>query len=478
VTPDTLRTRMGWLHGWVGFLAGLLLTAIFASGTLAVFDTEITRWMQPELDLPFGLNPTPEALDRAAQITHLERQSGLNTFLQFPSHRDPALRVLHFDGHEFLGPALDPRDGHQVAARPTIGGGFFYDLHFELRNGPTGERIVTTVGAAMLVAILSGIVIHIRALVPDLLVLRPKAARSRAWLDVHLVTGIAVLPFITMIAYTGTAIHARTILPPTPLFHTQPATDAPRGKPHANPIPPYPALPPLVADAEHRLAPDPIGFILFNNGQISISRADTSGPAMNRDHADYDIHDGHFLHFVQHPGAIARSQQIIRGLHYARWTHYGLRWLYFFSGLLGTAMMASGLVLFHVKRRKHSAHRLAFRISEGLTITLITGFPIATLALLWANRLIPDTLPNRQIWELDSFLTIWSLCATTALLSSTLHHARAAWRTQLATLATLGTALPLLDIATRSTPLAPVFLAIDLLALATGLAAFQARRTL
>lgn len=33
---ETFRTHMGWLHSWVGFLGGLVLTAIFATGTLAV----------------------------------------------------------------------------------------------------------------------------------------------------------------------------------------------------------------------------------------------------------------------------------------------------------------------------------------------------------------------------------------------------------------------------------------------------------
>ena len=45
----SFRQSMGWLHRWAGLLLGWLLFAIFLTGTLTVFDKEITWWMQPEL---------------------------------------------------------------------------------------------------------------------------------------------------------------------------------------------------------------------------------------------------------------------------------------------------------------------------------------------------------------------------------------------------------------------------------------------
>jgi len=44
-----LRQSMAWLHTWAGLLVGWLLLAIFATGTSAYFQDEITRWMQPEI---------------------------------------------------------------------------------------------------------------------------------------------------------------------------------------------------------------------------------------------------------------------------------------------------------------------------------------------------------------------------------------------------------------------------------------------
>ena len=72
---DNLRTRMGWLHSWVGFLGGLILVIVFFGGTLALFDTEITRWMQPEIDVPIGAPINSAFFDQASpQITQLQAQ--------------------------------------------------------------------------------------------------------------------------------------------------------------------------------------------------------------------------------------------------------------------------------------------------------------------------------------------------------------------------------------------------------------------
>lgn len=45
---DPLTHSLNGLHTWSGLLFGWLLFAIFLMGTLTIFDTEITSWMQPE----------------------------------------------------------------------------------------------------------------------------------------------------------------------------------------------------------------------------------------------------------------------------------------------------------------------------------------------------------------------------------------------------------------------------------------------
>jgi hypothetical protein len=40
---------MSWLHTWVGLLLGWVLYLMFVTGTAGYLDTEIDRWMKPEL---------------------------------------------------------------------------------------------------------------------------------------------------------------------------------------------------------------------------------------------------------------------------------------------------------------------------------------------------------------------------------------------------------------------------------------------
>jgi uncharacterized iron-regulated membrane protein len=49
VHEGQLTQLMNWIHSWSGLLFGWLLFTVFLTGTLTIFDNEITYWMQPEL---------------------------------------------------------------------------------------------------------------------------------------------------------------------------------------------------------------------------------------------------------------------------------------------------------------------------------------------------------------------------------------------------------------------------------------------
>ncbi|GAN63440.1 putative iron-regulated membrane protein [Acetobacter indonesiensis NRIC 0313] len=459
---ETFRTHMGWLHSWVGFLGGLVLTAIFATGTLAVFDKEITQWMQPEVVLKANsVTATPVALHHAAETMQAEQQQGRFAFITLPSWRDPVIRVLHYDGHEFIGPVLDPIDGHLFPARQTAGGQFFFDFHFALRSGPVlGCTIVTILGICLLVAIGSGIAIQIKAMWPDLIVFRPFGARPRAWLDAHLITGVLFLPFLIMITYTGTAIRARGILPPHPLLvarHSeqtaQKADDRPKGGRKAaaqqtDLLPP--PLAPLIAEAKERLQTDKCELILFSKTEIRIFRSDEASLFLSRDMVSFSRADGHYLGTHIQNGAAAKTTQLIHGLHYARFSTRLLLWLYFVSGFACTVLMASGLVLFLIKRRKNAGNRIMFRLAEGLTLATFIGLPISIMGLFWANRLLPVNMPERLSAETDVFFALWALSCLHGVLFSILKKPLIGWQLQITALAIMAMGVPALDICSQT----------------------------
>lgn len=473
---DILRLRTGWLHAWVGFVGGLVLVVVFTAGTLALFDTEITRWMQPELASLPAVAMTGEALDRAGERVRALRETGVVAFVNLPSARDPVLRILHYDGHAFIGPVLDPRDGAVLTARETSGGQLFFDLHQSLYRGPIWGNLVTEMAAiGLIVAVISGVIIHFRNLVPDLLLFRPFAAPGRAWLDAHIMAGVLLLPFITMMAYTGAVIHAPRLFPMVGSGHA--ARPVAGGAPHDGG--PFAPLGPMVAQAEEIFGRGRVGFVMFGAGTVSFYRADAADFAMTRDHADFSARDGRLLTVIRVGHGVQRLGGAMRGLHFIRWGTPALRWLYFVCGVVGSMMMSAGLVLFLMKQRRAHGGAFLLDLAETLALAVTLGLPVGTLAFLWGNRLLSSQLVHREAWEVSVFFIVWAGALFHAGVRCFRGDVRRGWREQAGMIGLLACVLPLLDAVTRpATGFRlhwDVFLGVDACALAFGLLALWGR---
>ncbi|MET0130163.1 MAG: PepSY domain-containing protein, partial [Stenotrophomonas chelatiphaga] len=115
-------------------------------------------------------------------------------------------------------------------------------------------------------------------------------------------------------------------------------------------------------------------------------------------------------------------------------------------GIAGTLMVATGLVLWTVKRRAQlpdpARPHLGFRIVERLNIGFVAGLPVAMLAFLWANRLLPLDIANRSDAEVRVFFCAWAAC----LLHAMLRLPRRGWVEQLALAGVLALGLPLYNL--------------------------------
>lgn len=179
-------------------------------------------------------------------------------------------------------------------------------------------------------------------------------------------------------------------------------------------------------------------------------------------------------------GAAALTQSVIGGLHMATYGGLPLKWLYFICGLAGSAMMATGAILFMVKRRaKHqggfgASTSTVYRMIEAANVAAIAGLGIACVGFLWANRLLPVELALRSRWELAVFFALWML----ALMHALLRSPSMAWRDQMAALALLCLLLPVLSFVTTGDHLAAYLqegdwesAGVELFSLAVGVAA-------
>ncbi|WP_334186144.1 PepSY-associated TM helix domain-containing protein [Novosphingobium sp.] len=462
VRPSSLRQSMASLHTWVGLLPGWILYLVFLFGTTAYFQEEISRWMRPELR---GGAPSAEALQAAQTLLERKAADAASWMVSLPSGRDgKPLRVSwrpREEGGEAGSAILDERTGREISVRDTSGGFFLYRFHFELSHmPPQWARLIVWISAlAMLVAILSGVITH-KKIFADFFLLRLRKGQ-RSWLDAHNVTGVLALPFHLMITYTGLCSLLFTLMPwpVTANFASEKAfTQA------AYPLAPdreregrkAPVLPfgDLIAKSELAAGgAAPSFFTIANPGDVAAvvtarPRRDRLGSRRESIHLDGAT--GTVLSAGPARGAASATQATMIDIHTGLFADLLLRWLYFLSGVLGTAMVGSGLILWTVKRRTRlpdpARPHLGFRLVERLNIGMMIG-PVAGIAAYFlANRLLPFASADRADREIETLFLAWGL-----LFGWVLSRPPArAWIEGLATAALLYAMVPLVNALTTT----------------------------
>lgn len=194
-------------HSWSGILFGWLLYAVFLTGTLTVFDAEITQWMQPELvALSLG---EPNISQAANALTASPPQSDKVIERVLPP---PLIHTVKLQTNRtFGGQTTDPRTGQMVVLRDTQGGDFFYHFHHGLLLGFPGAWIVSLAGVGMIVSLVTGMGIHRRSM-KGLVVGSLGTSSNRAGVS-HDLFGLLVLPFALLISVTGLLISSSIYLP-------------------------------------------------------------------------------------------------------------------------------------------------------------------------------------------------------------------------------------------------------------------------
>lgn len=456
------RQSMSWLHTWAGLFFGWLLFAIFLTGTLSVFAHEITDWMRPELQ-HLGSAPRAGAIARAQAMLEREAPQARLWQIALPHAEDEPIQIRWRQGSTREARFLDPATGGIVPMRETEGGEFFVAFHYSLLSRPAGIWIVAALSVGMMALLLSGIIIHKR-IFRDFFTFRPGArAPHRAWLDAHNVCGVLALPFHLMITYTGLAIMFSVTMPVGVQLHYGGSSArlradvvAPFERPAARQSAPLLPLAPMVEQAEGILGPDTAELVTIHNpgdanAVVDVFRRTDDRIAAIADHAAFEGTTGRHIgtQVAWNPSAYAWRTMV--GLHLAQFGGAAMRWLYFLSGLAGSAMIATGLVMFTVKRM--ARHGAASRFDQAvarINVAAVAGVVIACIAYLWLNRLLPAGMAGRVGWEIGLLLPVW----LATLLHAALRPPAQGWREQFGLAALLCLALPLLDLATGGRPFA------------------------
>ncbi|OEZ91438.1 PepSY-associated TM helix domain-containing protein [Duganella phyllosphaerae] len=468
-----LRQAMAGLHAWAGVLAGWLLYAIFVTGGISYFREELTQWLRPELPA------RPAVLDQVAATQHalatLARvaASADRWQIDLPGPRNNVIEASWERGDHRERALLSPADGAQLHPRATHGGEFFYYFHFQLHYlpGTLGRWIVGLCAMMALVALLSGVIVH-RRIFSDFFTFRPGKGQ-RSWLDAHNVSSVLGLPFYVMIVYTGLVTLMLTYMPWGALaaFGQQQARPAMAQALQARfetrarrnlAAPPVP-IAPLMAQASLRWGYDSIGRVIVMHpgdaaARVAIVRGDGGRISVAPAYLLFHGVTGALLGERARSGPALTTWGTAYGLHLGRYADSALRWLYFGSSLLGAAMVATGLVLWTVKRRsKPSAALTWLRFTEAGNAACVAGLLAAVPTFLLSNRLLLPDLGDRAQWEVHSFFLCWG--AVTLFVGW--RGGRESWRGLWRLAAMLWIALPMADYVQLGQPARPLFIGFD-----------------
>ncbi len=453
----TFSLSMAWLHTWFGLYLGWLLFAVFLTGSMAVFEHSITHWMQPEARVDHSL-PMPSMQEQLAQgqaylEQHAPREKGSMWMIRPISDNHPTLEVIWRKKGEAHEVVLDSHSGQVLKVRETEGGEMLTHFHYTLLADLTGTIIVGLAAVVMLVGLISGVVIHKR-IFKDFFTFRRQSSSQRSWLDAHNVAGVMMLPFLFMITYTGLVMQPLVFLP----LGIKAVYDNPRSlradavqsfeRPYAAEAAPMVNIATLLPKAQEALGAVE-WVVIQNGGDVSAVVEFFSGVGGRisavADHAAFNGVTGELLGVQTKWRDSAYVFRGFVGIHVAMFGGWVVSWLYFFGGLVSCGLIATGLILFTIKRRKRPENEFGaasvrvYRLIEALNIAAIMGSINAILVYFWVNRLLPADLEGRAGWEVRAFLLTWLV----SLLHGLLRKPLAAWRDQILLAVMLCWLLPL-----------------------------------
>lgn len=471
---------MAWLHTWSGLVVGWVLFFVFVTGTAGYFNHEITRWMQPELPLQAAQSRVPDpaplldqALDRLQQLAPEAEYWRITLPHQSLAQRGWQELEIEWStlpkwGHENGVEGSEILDWHTgqplqpVEPRATGGGNQLYVMHYALHYIPyeTAYYIVGICTMLMFVAIISGVITH-KKIFKDFFTFRPGKGQ-RSWLDAHNVISVMALPFFLMITYSGLIFFAESYMPAgvaaiygtddeaIELFYEELYAESEYE--YTAVALPQASLADMVAHAEQAWGEGEVASIMIQRHEgrppfVEVNRR-YGGSVRPYDVPKFRFDAQTGAPLVDEPpdNTMVTISGTFTGLHEGRFASSWLRWLYFIAGLLGSAMIGTGLVLWTVKRRNEHEKRtgaphFSLWLVEGLNAGTIAGLPVAVAAYFWANRLLPVELADRAAWEAHTLFIVWG----ELLLYAFVRGSRRAWVDTLWLAAAAYTLLPLLN---------------------------------
>lgn len=420
-------------HSVTGIVIGLALFVIFYTGAFTLFFSSIRAWEEPTLRptvaegeraLPLDdlVAPVLEGWNADPSYLYVEvPNADRSTALVYAATADGPRRAY---ANAATGAWVDEDGG--IGVSRTV-----YYLHFFYQLGRWGLTLAGIVSLFAMLAIVTGVLIHLHRLKPDFFQFRPRKKLRVAWADAHKVLGTIGLPFTLMYALTGAFFCLLTLVavPYTLVLfdgdaealYRAAAYSAPAFTPDSVMTGEPVALQPLVDRAEATWP----GFVADNVGvhergtptaHVEVWGA-MDGAAFGNGLGVVVYHGltGEVLaqRAPREAGPLNHTLEAFEVLHFAEFGGETLRWLFFFLALASCAVIVTGNLTWLEVRRGQD--RRVNRVLARLTAGVATGIAPATALLFLSARLLPAGLPERGHWEATVFFGSWLLATLYAL---------------------------------------------------------------
>ncbi len=452
---NSARQSMAWLHSWVGLLLGWFLFSIFLTGSLTYYRHEINLWSQPELANIQVKQET--AINSALNYFEKHASNAKSWYLQVANENSPVNKIYwQTKEGEFNSKVLEPNTAKELEISNNQAGEFLYLFHFQLYGMPilTARFIVSIAAFIMLICLISGIITH-KKIFTDFFTLRTFKGQ-RSYLDFHNVSGVIALPFFLTITFTGLAILFYLYFPmgiqktyPSNNFQffeeirnvqTIETTNIQNAK-MMNSV----QMQKLV---QSHMGNIPINIITIKNPNTSQAIAafnalEDHTITQNVAQTTFNATTSEILPSTKNQSAVAKLSAGVYGIHMMTFAQPFLRIALFFSGILGCAMIASGLLLWSLKRQLQKSKKqfhFGHYLVDRLNMTALLGLSISILSFLSAYRINP--MWNLNISESFLFFSTWCLC----LFISFFIPKQLLWKSFLKVFITFGFSLIILDL--------------------------------
>lgn len=439
-------------HTISGIIISALLYVIFFTGSITFLRDEINAWERNEPirtgymaavnfdTILWNLHQANELYGRDVSMSRYYDERRINVSLT--ASRDTTLDA---EENQRSFAYMDVATGQKTDYRSNYSlGEFFYRLHFFAQLnffGRSGYLLSGLVAFFFLFAIITGVVVHWKKIVPNFFVFRPRAKWKTIWTDAHVGLGILGLPYQFMFAVTGAylIIGYTVMLDPVQKYlfdgdrdkmaATMDYTTTPEFEFSGRPVPsfiPVQAYVDQMMDTYEDI--DLQSVEIFNYGDENMHVKVAGHPFYDRKligsgHMTFHALSGELVDHKDPYGGTSYIEGAILTmdrLHFGDFGGYGMKLIYLVLGLISCFVIISGVMIWLVARDKKFVDPLKRKFNAWLVhvylAVCLSLYPVSAFTFIAVKWLGDGVTDNRRAFIYDWFFWPWLLLSVGLLI--------------------------------------------------------------